>query len=370
MKKSVIAIIFTLLILTSCSNSNNNQNSNNIQSDIDIPLTKNEKLYNYEVIYLMSDNGEYVSSALTYNTNNLGTIVYTESNQNSITFNVERIGELDEGNISAISYDNNTLEGNLPSISYPFNAKIDSKEIIFKSVKSPVTGARIIEYSYTNGSTNNDNIFEYKNSIFILNNKNNSEVIDKINLDINKEFDITDAASFNDLGSLLKKENVISNKMNAYYDEWVNSDYIANTSEDLSKYGINYLSEKFISINRFIYEYTGGAHGTYATVYSVYSLENGNKLKIEDLITDLKNTDLLNLIKDKLLKIEGRDERSYFDLNELSIENNNFYITSNGLVFTWGIYEIGPYAIGETKVLMSAEEIKPYLKDEYKTIFE
>lgn len=370
MKTSLKIIICSLLVLASCSNSNNNQNSNNIQANIDIPLTENEKLYNYEAVYLMSDNGEYVSSALTYNTNNLGTILYTDSNQNSITFNVERIGELDEGSISAVSYDNNTLEGNLPSVSYPFNAKIDGKEIIFKSVKSPITGARIIEYSYTNVSANNNNIFEYKNSIFVLNNENNSEVIDKINLDINKEFYITDAASFNDLGSLLKKENVISNKMNASYDEWVNSDYIANTSEDLSQYGINYLSEKFISINRFIYEYTGGAHGTYATVYSVYSLENGNKLKIEDLITDLKNQDLLNLIKDKLLKIEGRDERSYFDLNELSLENNNFYITSNGLVFTWGIYEIGPYAIGETKVLMSAEEIKPYLKDEYKTIFE
>ncbi|MBW5410766.1 DUF3298/DUF4163 domain-containing protein [Brachyspira hampsonii] len=369
MKTNFKVMILSLLLVVSCSNSNNNKNSDNIKSNIDIPLTENEKLYDYEVVYLMSDNGEYISSALTYNTNNLGKIVYTYPNQNSVTFNVERIGELDEGSISAVSYDNNTLEGNLPSISYPFNAKIDGKEIIFKSVKSPVTGARTIEYSYTNVSTNSDNIFEYKNSIFVLNNENNSEVINKINLDINKEFGITDASSFNDLGSLLKNENVISNKMNTYYDEWLNSDYIANTSEDSSQYCINYLSEKFISIIRFIYEYTGGAHGTYATVYSVYSLENGNKLKIEDLITDLKNTDLLNLIKDKLLKIDGRDESSYFDLNELSLENNNFYITSNGLVFTWGIYEIGPYAIGETKVLISAEEIKPYLKDEYKTIF-
>ncbi|WP_157153309.1 DUF3298 and DUF4163 domain-containing protein [Brachyspira murdochii] len=367
MKTIFIVITFSLLLVVSCSNSNN---KNNMQANIDIPLTENEKLYNYEVVYLMSDSGEYVSSALTYNTNNLGTIVYTDSNQNSITFNVERIGELDEGSISAISYDDKTLDGNLPNILYPFDAKIDGKEIIFNSVKSSVTGAKIIEYTYTNISPNRNNIFEYKNSIFVLNNENNSETINKINMDINKEFSITDAASFNDLESLLKKENVISNKMNTYYDEWINSDYIANTSEDLSQYCINYLSEKFISINRFIYEYTGGAHGTYATVYSVYSLENGNKLKIEDFITDLSNPNLINLIKDKLLKIEGRDERSYFDLNELSLENNNFYITSNGLVLNWGLYEIGPYAIGETKVFISAEEIKPYLKDEYKTIFE
>ena len=368
MKSILLTFLSCLFIFVSCSNSNNK----NEAASFNIPLSQNEKIYNYDAAYLISDNGEYISSALSYNTNNLGTIVYTDTNENSITFNVTKIGELDEGSISAVSYDNNTLEGNLPSTAYPFNAKIDGKDIIFNSSKSPVTGAKILEYSYTNvyTDTNGEALFEYKNSIFTLNNENNSETINKINLDINKEFGITDAASFNDLGSLLEKENIISNKMNASYDEWINSDYIVNTSKDSSQYGINYLSEKFVTINRFIYSYTGGAHGTYSTVYSVYSLENGNKLKIEDLITDLKNTDLLNLIKDKLLKIEGRDERSYFDLNELSLENNNFYITSNGLVFTWGIYEIGPYAIGETRVLMSAEEIKPYLKDEYKTIFE
>ncbi|EKV56381.1 DUF3298 and DUF4163 domain-containing protein [Brachyspira hampsonii] len=367
MKTNFKVMILSLLLAVACSNSN--KVSNNTKTDINIPLSENEKLYDYEAVYLMSDNGEYISSALTYNTNNLGTIVYTDSNQNSVTFNVERIGELDEGSISAFSYDNNTLEGNIPSVLYPFNAKIDNKEITFKSVKSSITGARIIEYSYTNVSPNSDNIFEYKNAIFVLNNENNSEIINKINIDINKDLGITDADSFNDLGALLEKENIISNKMNAFYDEWVNSGYIANTSEDLSQYGINYLSEKFISINKFIYSYTGGAHGNYATIYSVYSLENGNKLKIEDLISDLKNENLLNLIKYKLLKIEGRDENSYFDLNELSLENNNFYIAQNGLVFTWGIYEIGPYAMGDTKVLIPSEEIKPYLKDEYKTIF-
>ena len=102
----------------------------------------------------------------------------------------------------------------------------------------------------------------------------------------------------------------------------------------------------------------------------MYSLENGNKLKIEDLIIDLKSADLIKLIVDKLVKIEGRDANSYFGLDEISLENNNFYLTSKGLVFTWGIYEIGPYAIGETRVLIPTEEIKPYLKDEYKAIFE
>ena len=248
------------------------------------------------------------------------------------------------------------------------------KEMTFKAAKTPVTGARIIEYTYSNvspeSSTNGQRFFQFKTAIFALNNDSKSASIDKINLDINKDFGITDASTFNDLGKLLTAQSLISNKMTPIYDEWVKSDYISHIENYSSQFGIDYLSEKVVSINKMVYEYTGGAHGNYATVNSVYSLETGNQLKIADLITDLKNADLIKLIVDKLVKIEGRDANSYFGLDELSLENNNFYLTSKGLVFTWGIYEIGPYAIGETRVLIPTEEIKPYLKDEYKTIFE
>ena len=379
MKSILLTFLSCLFIFVSCGNSNNAKQetaTDNSTTEItQLQLSENEKANNYEVVYLVADTGEYINSEIAQNeSGNFGVVYYRDINQNLNTFNVTKAGELDEGSISATSYDNKTLEGNFPSTAYPFTAKIDGKEMTFKTAKTPVTGARIIEYTYSNvspeSSTNGQRFFQFKTAIFALNNDSKSANIDKINLDINKDFGINDASTFNDLTKLLTAQSLISNKMTPIYDEWVKSDYISHIENYSSQFGIDYLSEKVVSINKLVYEYTGGAHGTYSTVYSVYSLENGNKLKIEDLITDLKNTDLLNLIKDKLLKIEGRDERSYFDLNELSLENNNFYITSNGLVFTWGIYEIGPYAIGETRVLMSAEEIKPYLKDEYKTIFE
>ncbi|MEI0799073.1 RsiV family protein [Brachyspira intermedia] len=379
MKTVFLTALCTLFIFVSCGNSNNTKQetaSDNTTTEITpLQLSENEKANNYEVVYLVADTGEYINSEIAQNENgNFGVVYYRDINQNLNTFNVTRAGELDEGNISATSYDNKTLEGNFPSTAYPFVAKIDGKEMTFKAAKTPVTGARIIEYAYSNvspeSSTNGQRFFQFKTAIFALNNDSKSASIDKINLDINKDFGITDASTFNDLGKLLTAQSLISNKMTPIYDEWVKSDYISHIENYSSQFGIDYLSEKIVSINKMLYEYTGGAHGNYDTVYSVYSLENGNKLKIEDLIIDLKNPDLLNLIKDKLLKIEGRDANSYFGLDELSLENNNFYLTSKGLVFTWGIYEIGPYAIGETRVLIPTEEIKPYLKDKCKTIFE
>ncbi|MEI0611189.1 DUF3298 and DUF4163 domain-containing protein [Brachyspira pilosicoli] len=377
MKAIFFTALCTLFIFVSCGNSNNAKQetvTDNSTAEIKpLELSENEKANNYDVVYLVSDAGEYINSEIAQNENgNFGVVYYRDINQNLNTFNVTKAGELDEGNISAVSYDNKTLEGNFPSIAYPFVAKIDGKEMIFKAAKTPVTGAKIIEYTYSNVSPKADDprIFQFKTAIFALNNDSKSEIIDKINLDINKDFGITDASTFNDPTKLLTSQSLISNKMTAIYDEWVKSDYISHIENYSSQFGIDYLSEKVVSINQLVYEYTGGAHGNYATINSVYSLENGNKLKIEDLIIDLKSADLIKLIVDKLVKIEGRDANSYFGLDELSLENNNFYLTSKGLVFTWGIYEIGPYAIGETRVLIPTEEIKPYLKDEYKTIFE
>ncbi|AGA65656.1 putative dynein heavy chain [Brachyspira pilosicoli P43/6/78] len=379
MKAIFLTALCTLFIFVSCGNSNNTKQEtvtdNNTAEITPLQLSENEKANNYDVVYLVSDTGEYINSEIAQNENgNFGVIYYRDINQNLNTFNVTKAGELDEGNISAVSYDNKTLEGNFPSIAYPFVAKIDGKEMTFKAPKTPVTGAKIIEYTYSNvspeSSTNGQRVFQFKTAIFALNNDSKSANIDKINLDINKDFGITDVSTFNDPTKLLTAQSLISNKMTPIYDEWVKSDYISHIENYSSQFGIDYLSEKVVSINQLVYEYTGGAHGNYATVNSVYSLENGNKLKIEDLIIDLKSADLIKLIVDKLVKIEGRDANSYFGLDEISLENNNFYLTSKGLVFTWGIYEIGPYAIGETRVLIPTEEIKPYLKDEYKTIFE
>ena len=379
MKAIFLTALCTLFIFVSCGNSNNTKQEtvtdNNTAEITPLQLSENEKANNYDVVYLVSDTGEYINSEIAQNENgNFGVVYYRDINQNLNTFNVTKAGELDEGNISAVSYDNKTLEGNFPSIAYPFVAKIDGKEMTFKAAKTPVTGAKIIEYTYSNvspeSSTNGQRVFQFKTAIFALNNDSKSANIDKINLDINKDFGITDVSTFNDPTKLLTAQSLISNKMTPIYDEWVKSDYISHIENYSSQFGIDYLSEKVVSINQLVYEYTGGAHGNYATVNSVYSLENGNKLKIEDLIIDLKSADLIKLIVDKLVKIEGRDANSYFGLDEISLENNNFYLISKGLVFTWGIYEIGPYAIGETRVLIPTEEIKPYLKDEYKTIFE
>ena len=378
MKKIIfkILILMTISIIISCSNENSGTKKENIQlsenerleinentgtKKENIQLSENEKLQVFDMRYLTSENGEYLYLNVILEENSKSVFVdyvfYENQSINAFIFDTE----INEGYISA-----DYIEGNLSDSG--FSGKIYNREVNFVNSKSPLSDAKIVRYTYTNISTTNASeedkkIFEYYSSIFLFNNDKKSAIIDKINLDINSE--ITDAKL--DINKLSDVKNILSNNMLWFYNEWTGGEYMSHYYS-ISEYGIDYLSEKIASINKYFYEYTGGAHGVHEKIYKVYSLSDGERLKIEDILIDVNNLDLINKVKEKLLS--NADEESYFNLDGLSLQENNFYITSKGLTFTWGIYEIAPYATGDSEVLFSIDEIMPYLKDEYKNIFE
>ena len=343
-------------------------NENSGTKKENIQLSENEKLQVFDMRYLTSENGEYLNVLLKENSKSVFVdyIFYTNQSIDAFTFDTE----INEGYISAeaVNYNKTTIEGNLSDSG--FSGKIYNREVNFVNSKSPLSDAKIVRYTYTNISTTNASeedkkIFEYYSSIFLFNNDKKSAIIDKINLDINSEI----TSEKLDINKLSDIKNILSNNMLPFYNDWWPSEgeYGFNYYS-ISEYGIDYLSEKIASINEYFYEYTGGAHGVHGKIYKVYSLSNGERLKIEDILIDVNNLDLINKVKEKLLS--NADEESYFNLDALSLQENNFYITSKGLTFTWGIYEIAPYATGDSEVLFSIDEIMPYLKDEYKNIFE
>ena len=378
MKKIIFKIIILIMIsiIISCSNENSGTKKENIQlsenerleinentgtKKENIQLSENEKLQVFDMRYLTSENGEYLNVILEENSKSVFVdyVFYENQSINAFIFDTE----INEGYISA-----DYIEGNLSDSG--FSGKIYNREVNFVNSKSPLSDAKIVRYTYTNISTTNASeedikTFEYYSSIFLFNNDRKSAIIDKINLDINSE--ITDAKL--DINKLSDIKNILSNNMLPFYNDWWPSEgEYGYNYYSISEYGIDYLSEKIASINEYFYEYTGGAHGVHGKIYKVYSLSNGERLKIEDILIDVNNLDLINKVKEKLLSIA--DEESYFNLDALSLQENNFYITSKGLTFTWGIYEIAPYATGDSEVLFSIDEIMPYLKDEYKNIFE
>ena len=358
-----IIILIMISIIISCSNENSGTKKENIQ------LSENERLEIFDIRYLTSENGEYLNILLKENSKSVFVdyIFYENQSINALIFDTE----INEGYIKSEAIDDygtNYIEGNLSDAG--FNGKIEGREVNFVSAKSPLSGAKVVRYTYTNisptsASEEDKKIFEYYSSIFLFNNDKKSAIIDKINLDINSEI----TSEKLDINKLSDIKNILSNNMLPFYNDWAGKGEYGYNYYSVSEYGIDYLSEKIVSINKYFYEYKGGAHGVHEKIYKVYSLSNGERLKIEDIFIDVNNLDLINKVKEKLLSMF--DKEIYFNfLDELSLQENNFYITSKGLTFTWGIYEIAPYAMGDFEVLFSIDEIMPYLKDEYKSIFE
>ena len=377
MKKTIFkTIIFiTISIIISCANEKSEiqlDENENLQIDenekLEVQLDEKEKLQIYDMRYLIADNGEYLYIISEENSKKafINYTFYTNQSIDGFGFDTE----INDGYIGAKAPHENgtaTMTGNLSDAG--FNGKIDGKEINFVNANSPLSGAKVIRYTYTNvapenASEEDEKTFEYYSSIFLFNNEKNLEIIDKINLDINSEI----TSNKLDINKLSDIKNILSNDMMPFYNEWADENEYMYYYLSISEYAIDYLSEKIASINRYYYLYIGGAHGVHGNDRKVYSLSDGKRLKIEDILIDVNDSNLINKVKEKLLSI--RSEEDYFNLDEISLQENNFYINSKGLVFTWGIYEIAPYAMGYSEVLFSIDEITPYLKDEYKNIFE
>ena len=55
-------------------------------------------------------------------------------------------------------------------------------------------------------------------------------------------------------------------------------------------------------------------------------------------------------------------DMGYFNLDNL-IANNNFSIGDEGITWTFGIYDIACYSVGETVITLDYETLKPYILD-------
>lgn len=111
--------------------------------------------------------------------------------------------------------------------------------------------------------------------------------------------------------------------------------------------------------------YTGGAHPNSSIMSSVISKEDATKLKLSDLTTDVIK---FNQIAEKHFR-KARDLNKTDDLktdfwfeNGIFACNDNFFIDSNGITFTFNAYEVAPYYFGRTEFTVPFNEVKDILK--------
>lgn len=129
---------------------------------------------------------------------------------------------------------------------------------------------------------------------------------------------------------------------------------IRNNSENILSYTIK--SDRF----------TGGAHGGKMYLNTVVNLKTGERITEDDLFTEESRPMISEMILKKIMekhqvkKAEDLEQIGFFDVEGIDL-NKNFYVTQEGIVYTFNEYEIAAYALGTTEVLLSFQEISGFM---------
>ena len=139
-----------------------------------------------------------------------------------------------------------------------------------------------------------------------------------------------------------------------FYTEYLSNDIFFNES-------------KIISYTNRLETYTGGAHGAHSYLNHVIDLNTGEWITEEAIFIEGYIEPITKILIEKITELNQIDDPAklsdigYFGIEEIQ-PNGNILINNEGITYTFNEYEIAAYAIGATKVLLSFEEIEPYLK--------
>lgn len=390
-KKVLLLVLFLFVACNNKDNLDKNQeNTENIENNY-IDTNQNALPETTTTTTTVKSDGDYNEwfSPYTFMKNDNGSMAQLALNDMVLPeYNIAqfRFTYIDENLIKTYFYSNATIDndgadmyaqsdtgytirGNYYNKNFTITTKIDEVDISASDFISAVS----YNYLYTNSSQNdslgNGSTFFYKDSIFVIIPKdtNNLEVYDKITLDINNNIDNI----VRDERLWLKNETLpfFEKAMSDFYNDWYTSsdfnyEYIAGKD-------ILYFNDTTISINSYSSIYMGGAHGVYNNTSLVYSLKDGEKISITNLIKDFKDEKLRISMKSKLLSISDRTEEDYLvPLDEITLEDTSFYVYKDGIHFVWPIYTITAYVQGETEIVYSFDEIRPFVNEEYLYILE
>jgi len=139
-----------------------------------------------------------------------------------------------------------------------------------------------------------------------------------------------------------------------------NPDWIMGYSTEITD-TVSFMNAKVVTIQLDGYSFTGGAHPNPFGLLVSYDLTKGAKpLEITDLVSD---TNAVRPALEKAYKIsKGLKETDplgdmvYSELKQLTMPAN-VGIATEGIRFFYNAYEVAPYAVGATDILLTWEEL-------------
>ena len=116
--------------------------------------------------------------------------------------------------------------------------------------------------------------------------------------------------------------------------------------------------------------FTGGAHGVATVTFSNLDPRTGESVRLSDVLVEGYQAKLLPLAEARFREVRNiEDGMSLTDAGFTSFENGVFALTDNfavgddELAFYYNAYEVAPYALGPTEIVLSYDELNGLLKE-------
>jgi hypothetical protein len=124
-----------------------------------------------------------------------------------------------------------------------------------------------------------------------------------------------------------------------------------------------YNDRDYVIVEQLDDDYSGGAHGNYASAFYCLDVKNKKRLNLGDVVT--ADTILLQQLLEKNLRkqyhVKSGDQLKTVLFDNYLKPNKNFYFNNNGLAFLYNPYEVASYAQGQIIVFIPFSELKGYL---------
>jgi hypothetical protein len=123
--------------------------------------------------------------------------------------------------------------------------------------------------------------------------------------------------------------------------------------------------------------YLGGAHGFKERSLLTFDAQSGARLAVSDVVDEVSRGVLVKIVEFEFRRVrqipqsQSLQDAGFFILpgQEMPL-SENFAFTSDGVKLHYNPYEVGPYVMGETNLVIPREAIEPILKPKFRGVFD
>ncbi len=132
---------------------------------------------------------------------------------------------------------------------------------------------------------------------------------------------------------------------------------------------ILYQSFAVVSVKFDLSFFSGGLHPQYAATFASFNATTGAKMRLDDVLIAGYTPRLTRIAENEFRAQHGikpgmtlRDAGYIFFKNDTFALNDNYWIGPKGVTFFYNTYEIAPYSMGTTELLLTYRQIRQLIR--------